>query len=215
MLDNDRVLSHQMDLWARNASESWCKILASRVAGARLMSHGSSRWTSEPSLAGSHRVVYLDSDAAFLNHSEGVASFLARHWQRSSLSGPRAGDAAVAFVYNAPWKESSYPCAGTFLFQPGPAARSVLRHWWEAPDLGNATAHPWEQDSLWGWHRTAPSSARVDVLSERTMGATRPGMWVRHFASRDTSSVARSGLLRLLGTLGVDRVAAEIEGRGA
>ena len=191
---------------------SWCKILASWAAGARLMSSHGAR-TSESSLAGSHRVVYVDSDAAFMNHSESVASFLAR--QRSSLSGPRAGDAAVAFVYNAPWKESSYPCAGTFLFQPGPAARSVLRHWWEAPDLGKATAHPWEQDSLWEWHRTPPWPTHVAVLPEPTMGVTRPGMWVRHFASRAKSSVARGGLLRLLGTLGVDDASYAAAVRGA
>lgn len=184
---------------------SWCKLLACWMAATRA---GASVKRAPP------WVMFVDSDAAFHDHSKSIDDFVAAQRSRRSVSGPPLKDALVGFFFNKPWlRGDTAPCAGVFMFHPGTDAAQFFRYWWGAPDHGKSVAHPWEQDSLWSLFDGKEWRSHVAVLAEPTMGMKGPpaDAWVSHYTAVHgpvaKDAFVSDGLRSTLHALGIDDAA--------
>lgn len=162
---------------------SWCKILTAWLvatsvgrgpAGPVPVSIADTPSPSAPPIW----VMYLDSDAIFVNFSVGIPERFAAHSEGPPLKA-RVDESSAIFLDDF---QSGNPNAGIFAFKPGVAAAKLFEQWWTAPDRGSAMTGLWEQASLWAWAKEDYWRERVALVNEGPWWDNVPGLWVRHWA---------------------------------
>lgn len=83
------------------------------------------------------RIVYIDSDCIFKNHSIKIETFI-----ESNL------DKDVVFINNNPW-HMFLPCSGFYVSKLNKATLKFFKDWYEMDIPFKNTERYWEQDALW------------------------------------------------------------------